>query len=332
VIDFPALTGPHVVVRRCLFPGSIPNCSVRFETARFEPCSPVGPILITFPPEENEYENYGWEVQNVFPPEVAFISALSIAWPPDYGQLCFYPARYPLKLQLPKGMLLQNVDVTFWINSYLNSVPYNRVQTALSGTKFADSTSWDFARTEFTEAEFKDYAKLLHEKFDHENIILLRGLYHMIKARMLMGHIEFMDSAALELYVAMAATFELFLEELRTAGYRNPSNSDVVKRFQELYKVELPGNQYFGDYYTDRIRCLHPVARGEAAVSPPLMVDDVFHLYPDLLRVFEYFVSGLPDEYMARYKYFWDDKSVRARETLLRYMTLVPNATYRGPV
>lgn len=330
MIDFPPLMGPEVVIRRCLFPGQIPNCSVRFESARFEPASPIGPILITVPPEEDAYDNYGWEVQNVFPPEVAFITAMSIAWPPDYGQFSFYPAKYPLKLNLPEGMLLKNVDVMFWINSFLNTTPYNRVRTALDSARSADSSSWDFKSSEFSEKEFTEYTNFLYAKFDLKNVVLLRGLYHMIKARMLMGHMEFMDSAALELYVAMAATFELFLDELRSKGNRNPGNSDVVKRFQELYKVELPGNQYFGDYYTDRIRCLHPVARGEAAVSPPIMVDDVFHLYPDLLRVFEYFVAGSPDEYIARYKCFWDDQSFSAKEALVRYMTLVPQAKYRG--
>lgn len=330
MIDFPPLTGPQVVIRRCLFPGQIPNCSVRFESARFEPHSPIGPILISISLDDNAYDNYGWEVQNVFPPEVSFIAAMSIAWPPNYGQLSFYPAKYPLTLNLPEGMLLKNVDVNFWINSFLNIAPYNRVRAITDGSRSADSSGWDFKSVEFGEKEFIEYAKFLHGNFDHKNVILLRGLYHMIKASMLMGHAEFMDSAALELYVAMAATFELFLDELRANGHTNPGNSDVVKRFKELYKVELPGNQYFGDYYTDRVRCLHPVARGEAAVSPPLMVDDVYHLYPDLLRVFEYFVAGSPDEYMARYKFFWDDTSVSGREAIVRYMTLVPQAKYRG--
>lgn len=253
MIDFPPFTGPEVVIRRCLFPGRIPNCSVRFESARFEPISPIGPILISISSGENAYDNYGWEVQNVFPPEVAFIAAMSIAWPPDYGSLNFYPAKYPLKLNLPEVMLLKNVDVTYWINSFLNTASYNRVRAAIDGDRSADSSGWDFKSVVFGEREFTEYAAFLHFRFDHKNAILLRGLYHMIKARMLMAHMEFMDSAALELYVAMAATFELFLDELRSKGHRNPGNSDVVKRFQEIYKVELPGNQYFGDYYTDRV-------------------------------------------------------------------------------
>jgi hypothetical protein len=328
-MDFPPLTGPKMYVRRCLHRARAPNFRVVFDDASYEPESPFGPLLISPCRKNNASLDEGWEVQGVFPGEVRLLAALMIAWPPSFGKLNFYPARYPLKVQLPENITLDILIVFKWLWKYLGEAPYSHVQGALEDKRRPDVSMGDpfDARTR---GEFKHYANWLYARISSDDKLLLRGMYHMVKAQMLMSHPEFMDSAALELYVAMAASYELFADELRRKGNTDPSNADVVARFEDLYKVNLPGGQYFGDYYTDRIRCIHPVARGEIAISPPLAVDDVYHLYPDLLRVFEYFVAGRPEEHYARYRFYWENKAASAKEELMYYRKLVPDGIYCG--
>jgi hypothetical protein len=56
-------------------------------------------------------------------------------------------------------------------------------------------------------------------------------------------------------------------------------------------------DKYYEEFYEDRIKAVHPNSRFGPAKFTPLYVDDLFMLYNDLLRTFEFLITGKPNSY-----------------------------------
>lgn len=121
----------------------------------------------------------------------------------------------------------------------------------------------------------------------------------MVKCGMLrsLGR-AFFDTACLEIYVALEATLEIILERLRKSGNPNPSNRDasdyLLTASNETYRLE----RYYSAFYDDRIKAIHPNSRFGLARFTPLYVDDLYMLYNDLVRNFEFLITDVPNCYI----------------------------------
>jgi hypothetical protein len=114
---------------------------------------------------------------------------------------------------------------------------------------------------------------------------------------MLACHHEFWEEAIIVSYIALDATFHLVRRELEEMGIKNPSSHDAAKwlheNFDKAFDLPEPTDEkYFGEFYEDRIRTIHPASRYGASPFAPIMHGDYSHLRRSLREIFAFLVSG----------------------------------------
>ena len=125
---------------------------------------------------------------------------------------------------------------------------------------------------------------------------MIRGLVHLQKTAMLKClSRSFVDTACLEIYIALEASLEIILRTLRRNGVRTPSNKDASDYLLEAHGAPYRLDKYYEEFYEDRIKAVHPNSRYGLAMFSPLNVDDLYMLYSDLLRTFEFLITGKPN-------------------------------------
>lgn len=122
--------------------------------------------------------------------------------------------------------------------------------------------------------------------------LLIRGLGALLKANMLLRFREFAESAGMQLYVALEASFRLVLRTLRKSGINNPSNIDAGNFIHNAFGVATPAEGYFVEDYEKRIMTMHPESRLGTWSHAPLQADDVFELNENLKNLFGFLILG----------------------------------------
>lgn len=141
-----------------------------------------------------------------------------------------------------------------------------------------------------------DRAAIFWKELSVKNYVLMRGIYALIKAEMLACHGEFWEEAIIVSYIALESTFQLVCRLLKEAGISNPTSKDAAKwlydTFDKPFGLPEPAiENYFEEFYIDRVRTLHPASRyGESPYSP-IMHDDFCHLRRSLREIFAYLVT-----------------------------------------
>lgn len=247
------------------------------------------------------YYELGWS----HPKEIALFSSLVIGAHPEHGKVFIYPVRWPYYIN-DEGQDLSDPN---YIEELVEGIK-REIGTNLGTTK--QLNPWEELPPAFINSpyEFNNvqlnnaYQNHLFKIIDCESDLLIRGLSHLLKSGMLskLGRM-FVDTACLELYVALEATLHIILNRLRDSGMNNPSNKDasdyILEKFGETYRLD----RYYQDFYDDRIKAMHPNSRFGTAKFVPLYVDDLYMLYDDLLRNFEYLITNKPNSY----KYYYED-------------------------
>lgn len=253
-------------------------------------------FFVTRVTSTDEYYELGWS----HPKEIALFSSLVIGAHPDYGKVFIYPVRWPLYVD-DTGQDLSD-------KNYLEELAdgIKRETGAKLGTA-KQINPWEELPPAFIKTPYeinkntrldKNYQNLLFKSIDCDSDLLIRGLSHLLKSGMLskLGRM-FIDTACLELYVALEATLHIILSRLRKTGMSSPSNKDasdyLLDKFGESYRLD----RYYQDFYDDRIKALHPNSRFGTAKFVPLYVDDLYMLYNDLLRNFEFLITNKPNCY-----------------------------------
>lgn len=145
-----------------------------------------------------------------------------------------------------------------------------------------------------------DESRLLEvwSKLAPTNFVLMRGLHALIKSDMLMSHREFGEESVIMSYIALEASFQLILRELKRKGAQNPTAHDAAVWLHEVmyqpYDVDPPDEfeRYFEEFYEGRVMTLHPASRfGDHPISPT-MHDDGIHLRYALRQVLSYLAVG----------------------------------------
>ena len=240
-----------------------------------------------------------YELQWKYPEEIAFYRSLIIGIHPDYGKLFIFPVRWHFYMDDNR----QDLSSTDFLANVAEKIT-TEISTKIEKQK--NLYKWDLLPSKFIAASYqfrtvrvsREYQKFLFNQIDIDNDLLIRGLSHLIKCGMLrqFGRM-FYDTASLELYISLEATLHIILERLRQNGKQNPTNKDasdyLLERFGESYRLD----RYYEDFYDDRIRAVHPESRFGKAMFVPHYVDDLYILYNDLLRNYEFLITGKSECY-----------------------------------
>lgn len=148
------------------------------------------------------------------------------------------------------------------------------------------------------EAFIPDLFDKIYTSIDPNDHLLIRGLSALIKSQMLQRHPLFLEEAILTLFVSLEASFRLVLRKLKTDGIKEPTSRDAHNFIDETFNNNKFGSgKYFEIYYERRIKSMHPESRFGVYPHAPLMADDFYDLYDDLLDVFTYLICGYKSNY-----------------------------------
>jgi hypothetical protein len=122
--------------------------------------------------------------------------------------------------------------------------------------------------------------------------LLMRGLGALLRADMCWQHIEIADAAALQLYVALDASFQMILRLFREQGVSNPTALDAGGLVNaEVFNQRHGPGSYFEDFYEDRIKTMHPSSRFGMFATPPVDADDYYFLRYALVEVYHWLIT-----------------------------------------
>jgi hypothetical protein len=260
---------------------------------------------ISFSATRAEVEERYYELAWCTAQEVRLYGSLIIGANPERGKIILYPMRWPVRI-VDLGQDLSSSTDLEEIRRHLEGEITERFSTG------SDPSLWEELPPFLKKRPYQinsnvwldhSYQEFLWQRIDPESDLMVRGLSHMIKCGMLtsLGR-AFLDTACLEIYVAMESTLEIILDRLRQSGYKNPSNRDasdyLLAAFNEPHRLD----RYYAEYYDDRIKATHPNSRFGSAKFTPLYVDDLYMLYNDLLRNFEFCITGEPNCYRRHYR------------------------------
>lgn len=243
--------------------------------------------------QTSEYYELKWS----HPKEISFFSSIILAIVPT-SKVFFFPVRWPF--YLPDC----NQDLSN--NDLIDQIVDTLIVEINSKNQSSDIYKWEFLPPaiinksyNFTDCNFsKEYVNFLFDIVDTNNDILIRGLSHLIKYGMLsqLGRL-FSDTASIELYISMEATHHMIIEKLKSNGIRNPSNKDasdfLLRNFKEEYRLD----RYYEEFYDDRIKAVHPKSRFGTAMYVPGYISDLYQLYNDLIRNYEFLITNKPNCY-----------------------------------
>ncbi|MDR8394382.1 hypothetical protein NC796_24755 [Aliifodinibius sp. S!AR15-10] len=283
-----------IVVRTLTTRSSLQNSHVKGENASLFVTDDICFTVARVRSRERYYE-----LQWSFPEEIAFFSSLILGVHPDYGKIFIFPVRWPFYLE-DTGQDLSKEEFLIKVAGKIKA----EISSSLETSNYLNNR--EFLPAKFIDASYKygnvglskDYRRFLFDKIDTENDLLIRGLSHLIKCGMLrqFGRM-FFDTASLELYISLEATLHIIQERLRQNGMQNPSNKDVsdylLEKFGEPYRLD----RYYEEFYDDRIKAVHPDSRFGKAMFVPHYVTDLYMLYNDLMRNYEFLITGKPKCY-----------------------------------
>jgi len=240
--------------------------------------------------EDDEYFELAW----AFPEEIALLASITLGAHPEHGKVHLFPARWPIYI-VDEGQDLSNEKFLQLARECLHGTLSDGEQSRILNSweelpPFLVSRPYSFNSNVRLTAKYQ--TELLHS-IDLKNHLMVRGLSHLLKTAMLKClSRSFVDTACLEIYVALEASLHIILERLRASGKVNPSNKDASNYLLEAFGAPYRLERYYEAYYEDRIKAVHPSSRFGTAKFTPLYVDDLFMLYNDLLRNYEFLITG----------------------------------------
>ncbi|WP_246892447.1 hypothetical protein [Achromobacter xylosoxidans] len=186
------------------------------------------------------------------------------------------------------GTLVQIKKLLLETRNHVDWGGMQNAWTAIGETKFQCFPS-DWLQMEFQ--------PLCWGRVSLHNMVLLRGIYALIKADMLALEYEFREEATINTFIALDASFELVLRHLKRFGNPSPSSRDagawLYRTFDEPLGLSYGENsRYFEAFYDQRIQTLHPGSRLGDMPFAPLAWDDYSHLRSALPGIFGFLLTG----------------------------------------
>lgn len=227
------------------------------------------------------------------PQELRLLGSILLCEEEDGPRICFYPVhRFSMRLDAEDLNLESS-----WVATRIKASIIDRSWRP-------DMRMGEGALLECQKGEYRLYKKSCLEiarqpeffqKISTEDYLLLRGVGALLKADMLARHYEFFEEAIVIIFIALEASFQMVLRELRQSGMVEPTSADAAawlhKTFDEPFGLE-PVERYFQEFYDQRIMTLHPVSRLGVTPYAPLLHDDYSHLRRSIPAIFAYLLTG----------------------------------------
>jgi len=239
--------------------------------------------------EAVELEEYYIEREWIIPEEIQLLSALALAVEDDNGKVYAYPHPVAFKIkdegydlsdkdtlkEFRKALIkrLKNEDNRFWHT--VDPPP------ALGGPEYRFNENANDVERQIE----------IYNSIDLKDHLLIRGLGAFLKGDLLSVHHIFHTEACISLHIAMEATLQIILRRLRNT-MQNPSNKDASEYLGQAFQSKYIPENYFEDYYRDRIVAVHPSNRIGTFPEAPLAADDFYDLYDQLRSVYDFLVTG----------------------------------------
>jgi hypothetical protein len=251
------------------------------------------------PDEDDPYS----EVQWLSIPEIRVYSALMLSVDREENFSAFYPYPFSVSLILDppnttiefalehvKPILSEKlVEPDILHEGY--SVPARnsyRYATDIPMPPVAGGVEYDFRDSGIN----YDLAVKLHAGINPKDGIAIRGLSTLIKAGMLHYHYQFFEEAINTLYISLEASFRMVIRKLKENGIKEPNAKDAAQFIHDAFYDVNRLEKYFEEDYEKRILSFHPESRYGIYPHPPIMADDYYFLFNDLLEVYAYLLIG----------------------------------------
>jgi hypothetical protein len=235
------------------------------------------------PPEAHGLE-HSFDLEFLALEETRFLAGIALAVHPDNGMACPYP-------------LHGHVDIDFGLDD--DQVIEAAQQLA---TRIFDHSDWSRRKVPPPACGGPAY-QWCEASVDVDNVLnvvcatqlndhlLMRGLGALLRAGLCWQHPEIAEAAALQLYVALDASFQIILRLPREQGVSNPTALDAGALIDEVFNPEIETGSYFEDYYEDRIKTTHPSSRFGVFAVTPLYADDYYFLRHAMVEVYHWLIT-----------------------------------------
>jgi hypothetical protein len=242
-------------------------------------------------------DDYYSEIAFASPFDVRVLGAVMLAWTMKYGVPRLYPTTdawsWPSEADLRDSISLERLANDFLSHLSRESivVPTHHRPRALGGHPY-----------ELTREQI-DYARVpgLFSAIDINDRLLIRGIGALLQANMLANYYEFFEQACMSLWVSMEASMHLIFRRLKGQGIPHPTAQDAGEYLDSVFENQGQSSGYFSDYYSDRIRTVHPSSSFGVYHLAPLAADDFYDLNESLVPLYDFIVSGNVREELRGY-------------------------------
>jgi len=268
--------------------------------------------IVPYSEDEVDNEIYYSEVEWAFFNEIKLYSSVLLCVDRDINYLRIYPFRYPHYIKL-NGLkeVVENIES---IKSLLEKTIKSKGKW-IKEHNFRAGNIYQYSKENFlppisggpeydlrANAIRPELQKLLYSKFDTSDHLMLRGVSTLIRSAMLSAHLHFMEEAINTTFISLEASFRIVLKRLEKNGKKCPSSRDAAQYIADVFYLKVTG-KYFEEYYESRIMSYHPESRFGIFPHAPLMVDDHYHLFDDLLELYCFLICGYVDpKHKERYE------------------------------
>lgn len=206
--------------------------------------------------------------------EVRLLATLALSVPEGCGALTFDPGE-AVVIDLPSDVDLRSGAAIEVVRKALLPLCAHQEVNELS--------TWEMSNLE--------EQRTIYNAISLRDELLLRGLYCLLKSRLLVGDRRFGEEAFMNLQIAREAALEMIREVLLAkaeVGGRGPSFRDAHAYLVENFRFGEALAEYFSWQHELWIVTKHPASALGPVWIPPLLADDVFDTYASLISVYRH--------------------------------------------
>jgi hypothetical protein len=270
--------------------------------------------VVPYSNDKIDIEHYYSEVEWATLNEIRLFTSLLLSVDRDEGYSCIYPFNTSLFIKVSGNLVIEEhidylsqriVEIisgpSKMIDGYLSPVtnPY-RSSKGISLPPICGGPSYDLRKDGYQYGLQKE----IFDNFDSTDFLMVRGVSTLLRSGMLKAHFHFLEESINTTFISLEASFRLVLRKLQFNGVTNPSSKDAAEYIASVFYSKA-ANRYFEEYYESRIMSFHPESRFGVFPHAPLMVDDCYDLFNDLIEVYCYLICGhIHPKHYERFKRF----------------------------
>lgn len=162
-------------------------------------------------------------------------------------------------------------------------IPKASELASLAGDSWSPDRGWYEQEDLGSNADWCD----LLEAIQIEDQLMLRGLSKLQTARQLI-HLGFVEEAGVAAFVSLEAALEIIRQSLEQEENEKRTLSDVLSYIEEAFGHGPTLRPFLEDLNELRVIAVHPSSRFGEYWTPPMEVDDVYDLMPELVSLYRH--------------------------------------------